>query len=313
MSMPALHEFQAADLIHSPKKFQDLVPPAKLAVFGDPISHSRSPEMQNAALQACGIHAQYVRIHVLAAELAVSLRGLSTAGFVGANITLPHKVETAKLLDQVDYHALILGTVNTVVVESDGCLNGYNTDGPGLVRAIRNEFQVDVRDLRILILGAGGGAGRAIATQCALEGCERLVLANRTPKKVETLKKELEPRFRSERLLGPTDRLIAIGLDEAALARELSRTDLLINATSVGMKSSDPQLIPDSLLTPHLMVFDTVYSAATKTRLLADAETKGARTANGLSMLLHQGALAFEIWFNRSPPLEAMRQGLAAT
>ena len=307
MTIP--HEFPAADLIHCPKKFQDLAPPAKLAVFGDPISHSRSPEMHNAALRAFGMDAQYVRIHVHADELADSLRALPAAGFLGANITLPHKAEVAKLLDRVDNHAHLLGAVNTVAVESDGRLSGYNTDGPGLVRAIREEFYVDICDLKILILGAGGGAGRAIAAQCASEGCERLVLANRSIEKVQALKKQLEPRLLSERLLGPTDRLVAIGLEENSLAREIPRIDLLINATSVGMKSSDPPLIPEFLLTPSLMVFDTIYSV-TKTRLLLDAEAKGARTANGLSMLLHQGALAFEIWFNRLPSLDAMRQSL---
>jgi shikimate dehydrogenase len=269
--------------------------------------------MQNAALQACGIDAQYIRLHVLAEELEPSLRALAPSGFLGANITLPHKAAAMKVVDHVDPHALILGAVNTVAVESDGTLRGYNTDGPGLVRAVREEFQVDVRDLKVLILGAGGGAGRAIAAQCALEGCERLVLANRSVEKVQDLKKQLEVRFRSERLLGPSDRILAIGLDESSLARELPHTDLLINATSVGMKSSDSQLIPDYLLAPYLMVFDTVYSGGTKTRLQSDAEAKGARSANGLSMLLHQGALAFEIWFNRPAPLDQMRRGLLGT
>ncbi len=309
--MTTPHEFLAEDLIHSPQKFQDLVPPAKIAVFGDPISHSRSPEMHNAALRAAGINIQYVRIRVRKDELATSLHALPAAGFLGANITIPHKASTLKLLDHVNDHALISATVNTVAVEGDGSLKGYNTDGPGLVRAIREEFQMDISDLKILILGAGGGAGRAIAAQCAQEGCERLVLANRSPEKVEALKTQLEPRLRNERLLGPTDRLIAIGLDETSLARELPRTDLLINATSVGMKTTDPQLVPERLLSPHLMVYDAVYST-TKTRLLLDAEAKGARTANGLSMLLHQGALAFEIWLNRPPSLDAMRQGLAS-
>ncbi len=304
--MTTPHEFSAETLIRN--ELQGLVPPAKASVFGDPIRHSRSPEMHNAALQAAAINAQYIRIHVRKEELAASLRALPIAGFAGANITIPHKVETLKLLDQIDDHARALGVVNTVAVEGDQ-LKGYNTDGPGLIRAVREEFQVDVSDLKVLILGAGGGTGQAIAAQCALEGCERLVLANRSLEKAQILKKRLEPFLRNERLQGPTDRLIATGLDESSLARELPRTDLLINATSVGMNASDPQLIPDRLLSPHLLVYDTVYSS-TKTRLLVDAEAKGARVANGLSMLLHQGALAFEIWFHRTPSLEAMRWGL---
>lgn len=306
--MTTPHEFSAEDLIHN--RLQGLVPLAKAAIFGDPVRHSRSPEMHNAALQAAAINAQYIRIHVRKEELAASLRALPVAGFVGANITVPHKVETLKFLDQIDDRARTLGAVNTVAVE-DGQLKGYNTDGPGFVRAVREEFQVDVSDLKILILGAGGGAGQAIATQCALEGCERLVLANRSLEKALILKKRLELFLRNERLQGPTDRLVATGLDESSLARELPRTDLLINATTLGMKASDPQLIPDRLLSPHLLVYDTIYSPA-KTRLLIDAEAKGARVANGFSMLLHQGALAFEIWFHRIPSFEAMRRGLAA-
>lgn len=302
------HEFSAENLIHH--QFGHLVPPARVAIFGDPVSHSRSPEMHNAALRAAGIDAQYIRLHVRKDELAASLRALPAAGFVGANITIPHKVETLKFLDHIDQHALILGAVNTVAVTEDNRLKGYNTDGPGLVRAIREEFQMDISDLKILILGAGGGAGQAIAAQCALEGCERLVLANRSLEKAEALKERLMPLLQSERLLGPSDRVTALGLEESALARELPRTDLLINATSIGMKASDPQLIPERLFFPQLLVYDTVYLSGAKTRLLLDAESRGARIANGLSMLLHQGALAFEIWFHQAPSLEAMRQGL---
>jgi len=179
------------------------------------------------------------------------------------------------------------------------------------VRAVRSEFSVDLRDLRVMLLGAGGGAGRAIAVQCALEGCERLVLVNRTFEKARALAAELEPHFRGARLLGPLARLEALPWEPAPLAAALENTDLVINATSCGMKRGDPPVLPASLLKPHLMVYDTIYTAH-RTPLLADAEAVGARAANGLSMLLHQGALAFEIWFNREAPLEAMRQGLLA-
>lgn len=306
------HEFSATDLICNSKKIQALRPEAKLAVFGDPVGHSKSPEMHNVALQACGIAAQYVRIRVLADELSASLRALSSAKWIGANLTLPHKVAAATIVDHVDHTALLAGAINTVVVRNDGSLSGYNTDGPGFAQAIREEFCVDIKDLKILIIGAGGGAGRAIATQCALAGCERLVLANRSFEKTEMLKRQLEPYFRSERLLGPMERLVAIQLDNNSLSRELPRTDLLVNATSIGMMNNflDPQLVPECLLTPYLMVLDSVYTGATKTRLLMDAEAKGARIADGFSMLLHQGALSFEIWFNRPAPLRVMRKEL---
>ncbi len=298
--------FTAADLRSG--VLAGLTPPAKLSVFGDPVAHSKSPVFHNAALRASGIDAQYVKIHVRPEELADAFRALPGAGLLGTNVTIPHKAGALAAVDEVDDYARKAGAVNTVVV-SDDKLIGFNTDGPGLVRAIREEFYVDLRDLRVMVIGAGGGAGRAIAVQCAMENCERLVLANRTVEKAQSLAQELAPSFRSDRLIGPIDRIQAIPLEERALREQLAHVDLVINASSVGMKRSDPAVIPAGLLTANLMVYDTVYAAG-KSRLLEDAEAAGARTANGLSMLLHQGALSFEIWFNRKAPLDAMRQAL---
>jgi len=201
--------------------------------------------------------------------------------------------------------------VNTIVVVGEK-LHGFNTDGPGLVRAIREEFGVDVRDLRVVLLGAGGGAGRAIAVQCAQERCERLVLVNRSLEKIESLKKDLAPLFQSEHLAGPVERLVAIPFEDEALRHELENADILINATSLGMSRLDPPVISPSLLTPNLLIYDTVYSGG-MSRLIEDASAAGARCANGLGMLLHQGALSFEIWFNHTAPLEVMRRALLST
>jgi len=142
-----------------------------------------------------------------------------------------------------------------------------------------------------------------------MERCERLVLVNRTAEKARALAAELAPSFRSDRLQGPSERLQAIAFEEKDLREQLAHADLVINATSVGMRRTDAPLIPPSLLTPNLMVYDTVYAAG-RSRLLEDASAAGARCANGLSMLLHQGALSFEIWFNRPAPLDVMRHAL---
>ncbi len=302
--------FAASDLHAGGAVFRALTPPARLSVFGDPVAHSKSPAFQNAALRAAGIPAQYVKIHVRSDEAAAALRALPGAGFLGANVTIPHKAAALATVDEADDYAAKSGAVNTVLVQGDR-LHGFNTDGPGFVRAIREEFSTDVRDLRIMLLGAGGGAGRAIAVQCALEGCERLVLVNRTAEKAAALAAELSPYFRSDRLVGPVDRLAAIPHDLAAIRAQLDHVDLVVNASSIGMRHSDPALIPPALLTANLMVYDAVYSTG-KTRLIQDAESSGARAAGGLSMLLHQGALAFEIWFNRPAPLAAMRAALTA-
>ena len=283
-------------------------PPLRLSVFGDPVAHSASPPMQNAALLKCGIAARYTRLHIRPGELGEALRLLPAGGFIGTNLTIPHKAAALSLLDHIDEHARKIGAVNTVVVEGEK-LTGFNTDGPGLVRAVRAEFGVDVRDLRVLVLGAGGGAGRAIALQCAMEGCDRLVLVNRTFEKAEALANELEPYFKRTRLVGPVRRLEASPWDEALLKRQLDNIDLVINATSLGMKRTDARLLPVAILSPNLLIYDTVYTAS-RTPLLLAADEAGARGANGLSMLLYQGALSFEIWFGREAPVEEMRGAL---
>ena len=283
-------------------------PPIRLAVFGDPVAHSRSPQMHNAALQTCGIPARYCRLHIRPEELAEALRLLPKANFIGANLTIPHKAAALDLLDTIDDHARKIGVVNTVVVEGER-LSGFNTDGPGLLRAVRAEFGVDLRDLRVMVLGAGGGAGRAIAAQCAIENCQRLVLVNRTFEKAQKLALELEPFFKGPRVFGPMRRLEAIPWDEPRLAAQLTNTDLVINATSCGMKRTDPSVLPASILQANLLIYDTIYTAQL-TPLMEDAQSVGARSANGKSMLLYQGVLSFEIWFNRPAPVEVMREAM---
>jgi shikimate 5-dehydrogenase len=167
-----------------------------------------------------------------------------------------------------------------------------------------------LRDLRVMILGAGGGTGHAIAWQCAVENCERLVLVNRTPAKTSTLIDRLRSFFAEPRVLGPVARLEAVRWDETAVRAQLADIDLIVNATPLGMNPGDPAPIPARLLAPHHIVFDCVYRPS-KTALLRAADEAGARGANGLSMLLHQGALSFSIWFNREAPIEAMRSAIA--
>ncbi|HEX8310071.1 MAG TPA: shikimate dehydrogenase [Chthoniobacteraceae bacterium] len=282
--------------------------PVRLAVMGDPVAHSASPPMQNAALEKCEIAARYARLHVTPEELPEALQLLPQQGFLGANCTIPHKTTALPLLHEVDDHARRIGAVNTIVVEGEQLI-GYNTDGPGLVRALRAEFGVDLRDLRVLVLGAGGGAGRAIAMQCGIEGCERLALVNRTLEKAQAIAAELAPLFESTRVLGPVARLEAVPWDQSALRLQLEHTDLVINCTSVGMKRADPSPLSSALLQPHLMIYDTIYTSR-RTKLMQAGDEAGARTANGLSMLLHQGALAFEIWFDRPAPIAEMRAAL---
>lgn len=280
----------------------------RLAVFGDPVNHSASPPMQQAALDTCGIPATYARIRVSPEEAAEAFRLLHAAKFIGANVTIPHKAAALAACDEPDARAVRAGSANTLLVRGEK-LAGFTTDGPGLVRALRAEFSVDLRDLRVLLLGACGGAGRAIAFQCAEEGCERLVLVNRTREKANALFAELAPSFSGSRLVGPAARLALVPWEDAAIRAQMDCVDLVINASPVGLSPADPSPLSPSLIAPHLMVFDTIYNPP-RTPLLRAAEHAGARAANGLSMLLHQGALSFEIWFGREAPLATMRKAL---
>jgi shikimate dehydrogenase len=304
----AIERYTLADLEKWREITRDIDPPIRLGVFGDPVAHSLSPEMQNAALRACEINAQYARFHIRPNELRSALRFLRNLDFVGVNLTVPHKIAGFGQIDEADESASRVGAVNTIRVREKK-LVGSNTDGEGFLRAVRSEFSVDLRDLRVLIIGAGGGTGLAIAWQCALENCERLVLVNRTLEKANALAERLRSFFMEARVLGPAARLEAVAWEESVMRMQLADIDLIVNATPLGMNLSDPAPIPGRLIAPHHMVFDCIYGAS-KTALLRAAEQAGARSTNGISMLLHQGALSFSIWFDRDPQIDAMRKAL---
>lgn len=301
--------YSLADLKNWDAVIADISPRPRVAVFGDPVEHSLSPQLHNPALEACGIDAQYIRLQIHPDEFEEAVRLLPELGFYGTNCTIPHKFLALAAMDEVDDLAKKLGAVNTVVCDDDKRLIGFNSDGPGFLRAVREEFMVDVRDLRVMIIGAGGGAGRAVAVQCAVEDCERLVLVNRTAEKAEAVATELTPYFEDERVAGALKRLTVCPWETDALREELDNTDLIVNATSIGMKRTDPELLPQHLLQPHHLVFDMIYSPL-ETKFLKAARANGARTTNGLPMLLWQGVFSFEWWFNRDAPVEAMRKGL---
>lgn len=289
------------------QNWREIDPPVRLGVLGDPVAHSLSPQMQNAALEHAKIDMHYARFHILPDELREAFNRLRDFEFVGFNLTLPHKIAAPALMDRIDDDAKQIGAINVVKI-SGGKTYGFNTDGRGFARAIREEFSVDLRDLRVMILGAGG-ASRAIALECAKSRCERLVIANGTLAKGEGLVKKLRNFFEGPKVFGPVPRLQAIPWEEAAFQFQIANIDLIVNATPVGLNRGDPSPISSRLLAPHLMVYDTIYSG-NKTPLVSAAVEAGARAANGLSMLLHQGALAFEIWFERPAPIEAMRKAL---
>jgi len=294
--------YAAKDLTDGGKLFSKLNPPARLAVFGDPVAHSASPPMHNAALQASGRNLQYVRIRVTAEELPTALRNLAPAGFLGASLTIPHKQAALPLMVEVSREARLMGAINTVALR-DGKLHGFNTDGLGFVAAFYEEFSTGLRDKNILILGGAGGAGRAITVQCLAEGGIPII-ANRNQSKGDLLKALIDREWDDYAGI-----LKSIDISQETLAYAVKSSEVIINATPLGMKADDPSPLPDGLLTADHLIYDTVYSGG-ETALLRQARKAGAHCAGGFSMLLHQGALQNTLWFSESAPLDVMRKAL---
>jgi shikimate dehydrogenase len=263
--------------------------------------------MHNAALSHDGLPYSYVRLHISPAELAEAIGLLGRLPVIGVNLTIPHKAAALSYLHHVDPHARQLGVVNTIAFH-EGSSRGFNTDAPGLARAIQGEFQVRMGQCRTMIIGAGGGAGRAAAMQCVWEGCPSVILVNRTLSKAEALARELKTLAASDSPDVCKSEVSCVSDHDPGLADLLKQVDLVVQCSSLGMGDGDPSPLPAAALHPGLLIYDTIYSR--KTQLLIDAQHAGARCADGLSMLLHQGALAFEIWFQRPAPVQVMQEAL---
>ena len=274
--------------------------PARLAVIGHPIAHSASPQMHQAALDAAGIHARYIRLDIEPGQVGEAFSRMRVLGFIGCNVTVPHKLE-AMADCEVHPDAQALGAVNTIRFDADAS-RAFNTDGPGFARAVEEHFKRPLASLKVVIAGAGGGAGQAIATQCCLLGVKKLVMVNRTLEK-------LRPRMESLRVLSPQTEIIALAFEDPALVEECLNGDLIVNTSSVGLQEGDPSILPAACLKREHLVYDTIYQPPV-TPLLAVANGVGCRTANGLSMLIEQGALAFQHWFPGAEPLAVMRAAL---
>ena len=274
--------------------------PARLAVIGHPVAHSASPQMHQAALEGHGIDMRYIRLDIEPGQVGEAFKRMLALGFIGCNVTVPHKLEAMEHCE-VDPDARALGAVNTIRFD-DGAAWGFNTDGPGFAMAIADEFHVEFSALKVAIAGAGGGAGQAIATQGVLSGVQKLLLINRTVEKLGPLSAKLHQLdFRTK--------IDAISFDDPALAEKCLECDLIVNTSSLGLKPGDASILPAACLREEHLVYDTIYKPAV-TPLMAMADRTGCRTANGLSMLIHQGALAFQIWFPGTIPLDFMKRAL---
>jgi shikimate dehydrogenase len=271
-----------------------------LGIIGYPVSHSLSPLMHNTAIRSLSLEYHYYPFQIRPEELSNAVNDIRNLGIKGINVTIPHKEPIIDLLDDINRDARLIGAVNTVNREGEK-LVGYNTDGKGFIKSLREDAKVDPKGKNILILGAGGAA-RGLAIQLSLEKTNRIVIANRTLKRAEELVKDLKEK------VGFCE-CTSIPLEDKIITDYIPDSDIIINATSLGMKGEDSPIIHSDLITKRHLVCDIVYSPL-ETPLLKEAKMRGAKVLNGLGMLIYQGALSFEIWTGKEFPVDLVRETL---
>lgn len=280
-----------------------------VGILGDPVAHSLSPRMHNAAFEALQMNWRYLAFRVSPSQLAAALRGVAALGLVGANVTVPHKEAASSLLDELDDAARQIGAVNTVRVTGTR-LSGFNTDAPGLLDALARDGGVTVGGRRCLIIGAGGG-GRAAAFALATAGASQVTVLNRSDAKAKALADAVARAV-------PSSHPRADALSVEAIERAVENSDIIIHATAATMSAAmggggggnTPWLAAlTRRLRRGMVVLDMVYTP-TWTALLQAAKSSGATAVSGLSLLVFQGARSFELWTGRSAPIPVLRQAV---
>jgi len=267
-------------------------------VIGNPIEHTLSPVMHNAAFEELNLDFVYLAFRVRREELRDAIAGAKSLDFHGLNVTMPHKTAVMNHLDKLDSTARSIGSVNTIL-NAGGRLVGYMTDGVGAMNALK-ENGVGLEGKKLLLLGAGGAA-KAIAFHVAQKAKELKIL-NRTVQKAEALAEVLGKKFNKK----VSGNLLSFEL----VKKELEDANILINATSVGMHPDVARsLVDPSWLRPDLCVMDIIYNPL-ETKLAKDAKSVGAKVVSGIEMLVYQGAASFEIWTNHPAPVKAMREAV---
>jgi shikimate dehydrogenase len=267
-------------------------------LLGYPVGHSVSPVMQNAAFRFKGLDVEYRLAKVSPKNLARFIEEHRDETVLGFNVTIPHKIEVIKYLDEIDENASSIGAVNTVK-NNEGQLIGYNTDGVGGVKPLEEAYGL-LSNSKVLILGSGGAA-KALAYELSRR-VRRLFILNRTPSKAHDLASKLRSMTGAN--------ITGDGLD--AIEHALSQADILINTTPIGMvPKTEESPVNKNMLRKDLFVYDIVYNPI-KTKLLRDAETIGAETLSGVKMLVYQGAEAFHIWTGDKPPTKIMLNAVLA-
>ena len=269
---------------------------AVYGLIGDPVEHSLSPAMQNAAFKALDLDCVFLAFKVSAADVEDALLGMRSLAVQGLNVTMPHKSSVIPHLDEIDETAKLLDSVNTIL-NHHGKLRGFSTDGAGARHALE-ENGANLSGKRLVLLGAGGAA-KAIAYELAKEVSE-LILLNRTPAKTEPLAQVINEKINKNVVTG--------SLSPEIVQKSLRDADILINATSTGMHPRPTEsLVKPAWLKPNLVVMEIVYNPL-ETKLTRDAKRAGAKVISGLEMLIYQGATSFEIWTGKPAPVEIMRK-----
>jgi shikimate dehydrogenase len=267
-------------------------------IIGDPLGHTMSPAMHNAAFKSLGLNYVYVPFKVKSMELRKAIEGIRGLNLRGVNVTIPHKVAVVQLLDKLDPLAERIGAVNTII-NDEGILTGYNTDATGFLQTLHDR-NVEPAEKKVLLLGAGGAA-RAIGHILTREKAKVTILNRKQDLSwAEDLAARLSRNYKTD--------VKALELTPENLKKAISNAEILVNATSLGMSPEiDATPVPAELLRADLTVFDVVYNPL-QTRLLREAKAAGAKTIDGLEMLVRQGAVSFEIWTAVKPPVDVMRE-----
>ena len=270
-----------------------------VGVIGDPIKHSCSPQMHNAAFEQLSMDYVYVAFHVKAEALKAAIDGFKALNIVGINVTIPHKQGVIPLIDELSREAELIGAVNTLVFKEDK-IEGHNTDARGFIATMKEEGVDAPKGKSVVVLGAGGSA-RAVVVSLALEGVKKISIANRTTSRAIQLASDISKKTGIE--------IHGMGLDDKELPEAISESSLLVNTASSSLDLEHPLLINEDWLHRQLVVYDIIYNPP-ETRLMKVAKEKGLKTVGGIGMLVHQGAIAFDLWTGQYPPVDTMRRAL---
>ena len=272
-----------------------------VGVIGDPVEHSRSPQMHNAAFAKAGLDYVYVPFHVRPDDLADAIAGFKAINVVGINVTLPHKQAVIRFLTSISREAELIGAVNTLIF-NEGEIYGDNTDAPGVLKALEENGDMSVPVGEDAVVLGAGGAARAVVVALALAGVASITIANRTVEKASSLAAELARK---------TDvPMHGMGLTDPRLPDAIHQSVLLVNTATTSMDAHHPLLISADWLQQKTIVYDIVYTPPV-TPLMRAANVRGCPTLGGIGMLVHQGAIAFEKWTGVAPCTETMHKALS--